>query len=208
MTIRIAIAEDQRMVREMLVALLRRVPDFSLEGEAANGEEAIALAAARPLDVLVLDVGLPDISGVEVTRRAKSAAPDLRVLALSVDDSRFVVQQMLRAGGDGYVLKSAALAELVQAIRAVASGKVYLSPDIARKALAGFAADESLMLGSRERQVLALLAEGKRSSDIASALHISVATVEAHRRNIMRKLDLHTVAELTKYAIRQGLTSL
>ena len=208
MTIRIAIAEDQRMVREMLVALLRREPDFSLEGEAATGQETIALVAARPLDLLVLDVGLPDIPGMEVARHVRSAVPGLRILALSVQDNRFVVQQMLRAGADGYVLKSAALAELVLAIRAVANGKVYLSPDIARKALAGFVADESALLGPRERQVLALLAEGKRSSEIAGELRISVATVEAHRRNIMRKLDLHSIAELTKYAIREGLTSL
>jgi DNA-binding NarL/FixJ family response regulator len=206
MTIRIAIAEDQRLVREMLVALLQREPGFSLDGEAASGNEALALIAERAPDVLLVDIGLPDIDGIEVTRRAKSAAPGLKVIALSVHDSRFFVQQMLHAGADGYVVKSAALAELVQAIRAVAGGKVYLSPDIARVALAATSADEAA-LGNREREVLALLADGKRSSEIAAQLRISPGTVEAHRRNIMRKLGLHSIAELTKYAIRKGITS-
>ena len=206
--IRIAIAEDQRIVRELLAALLAREADVSLVGAVGTGAEAIALAAEQHPDVLVLDIGLPDMDGVQVTRSVKETAAPPKVLALSVHDSRFFVQQMLRAGADGYVVKSAALPELVQAIRVVASGRVYLSPDIARAALATSAPDEGTGLASRERQVLALLAEGKRSTDIASELRISVATVEAHRRNIMRKLGLHTVAELTKYAIRTGLTSL
>jgi DNA-binding NarL/FixJ family response regulator len=207
MTIRIAIVEDQRLVREMLVALLQRETDFTLHGEAATGAQAIALAGGEHPDVLLLDIGLPDMDGVEVARRVKRAAPALKVLALSIHDSAFFVQQMLRAGADGYVVKSAALSELVQAIRVVASGRVYLSPDIARQALSAPALSEAA-LGTRESQVLALIAEGRRSSDIAKELHITVATVEAHRRNIMRKLGLHTVAELTKYAIRTGLTSL
>jgi two-component system NarL family response regulator len=206
--IRVVVAEDQRIVRELLAARLERETDVALVGAAGTGAEAIVLAAEQHPDVLVLDIGLPDIDGVEVARRVKSLVPGIAVLALSVHDSRFFVQQMLRAGADGYVVKSAALPELVQAIRVVASGKVYLSPDIAREALATTALDETTTLGSRERQVLGLLAEGKRSSDIAVELHISVATVEAHRRNIMRKLGLHTIAELTKYAIRKGLTSL
>jgi two-component system NarL family response regulator len=197
------------MVREMLVALLRRESDFSVDAEAANGREALALVAGRTLEVLVLDIGLPDMDGAEVARRAKKAAPNLKIVALSAHDTLFFVQQMLRAGVDGYVVKSAALADLVQAIRAVAGGKVYLSPDIARVAtLALSDFDGRAALGAREREVLARLAEGKRSSVIASELAISVGTVEAHRRNIMRKLGLHTIAELTKYAIRRGLTSL
>jgi len=204
--IRIAVAEDQRIVRDLLAALLARESDLSLVGAVGTGAEAIALAAAQHPDVLVLDIGLPDMDGVQVTRSVKQGASPPRVLALSVHDSRFFVQQMLRAGADGYVVKSAALPELVLAIRAVAGGKVFLSPDIAREALA--ADGEASTLGSRERQVLGLLAGGMRSVDIAGEMQISVATVEAHRRNIMRKLGLHTVAELTKYAIRNGLTSL
>jgi len=197
------------MVREMLVALLRRESDFSVDAEATNGREALALVAGGTLEVLVLDIGLPDMDGAEVARRAKKAAPGLKIVALSAHETRFFVQQMLRAGVDGYVVKAAGLADLVQAIRAVAGGKVYLSPDIARVAtLALSDFDGRAALGAREREVLARLAEGKRSSVIASELAISVGTVEAHRRNIMRKLGLHTIAELTKYAIRRGLTSL
>jgi two-component system NarL family response regulator len=206
--IRVAIAEDQRIVRELLAARLEREADIALVGAAGSGAEILALAATQRPDVLVVDIGLPDMDGIEVTRQVKKLAPAMRVLALSVHDSRFFVQQMLRAGADGYVVKSAGLAELDQAIRVVASGKVYLSPDITREALTVAELEGRTTLGSRERQVLALLAVGKRSTDIAGDLHISVATVEAHRRNIMRKLGLHTIAELTKYAIRHGLTSL
>ena len=208
MAIRLAIAEDQRMVRELLSALLVREPDLEVVGEAATGTEALALAAQLRPDVLVLDIGLPDVDGIEVARTVKRSLPGVRLLALSVHGERRFVQQMLDAGADGYVVKAAALEELVQAIRVVAQGNVYLSPEITRAALRGDGTDEETALGARERQVLALLAEGKRSAEIAAGLHISPATVEVHRRNIMRKLGLHTIAELTKYAIRKGLTSL
>ena len=208
MAIRLAIAEDQRMVRELLSALLVREPDLEVVGEAATGTEALALAAQLRPDVLVLDIGLPDVDGIEVARTVKRSLPGVRLLALSVHGERRFVQQMLDAGADGYVVKAAALEELVQAIRVVAQGNVYLSPEITRAALRGDGTDEEAALGARERQVLALLAEGKRSAEIAAGLHISPATVEVHRRNIMRKLGLHTIAELTKYAIRKGLTSL
>ena len=208
MTIRLAVAEDQRMVRELLTALLAREPDFQVVGEAASGREAIELAGRMAPDVLVLDIGLPDLDGVEVARALRKSAPAVKLLTLSMHAERHFVRRMLNAGADGYVVKSSALQELVQAIRAVAQGKAYLSPDITREALPERDEEEGGSLAARERQVLALLAEGKRSSDIGRALAISTATVEAHRRNIMRKLGLHTIAELTKYAIRKGLTSL
>jgi two-component system NarL family response regulator len=196
------------MLRELLSAMLVREPQFEVVGEAGTGGEALALAAKLNPDVMVLDIGLPDVDGIEVARSLKSKLPALKLLALSVHTERPVVQQMLKAGADGYVVKTSALEELVHAIRAVAEGKLYLSPEVTRDALAAEAAGQPAPLGSRERQVLALLAEGKRSSEIGQRLGISTATVEAHRRNIMRKLGLHTVAELTKYAIRKGLTSL
>lgn len=208
MTIRIAIAEDQRLVRELLSMLLVREPDFQVVGEASNGAEALALAEREEPDVLVLDIGLPDMDGVEVARTLRRSLPALKLLALSIHAERHFVQQMLKAGADGYVVKTSALDELVQAIRAVGGGKIYLSPEITREALPEDRVEEGAPLGSRERQVLALIADGKRSSEIGGRLHISTATVEAHRRNIMRKLGLHTIAELTKYAIRKGLTSL
>ncbi len=208
MTIRIAIAEDQRLMRELLSALLVRERDFHVVGEASNGAEALAIAAQLEPDVLVLDIGLPDMDGIEVARTLRKSVPSLKLLVLSVHAERHFVQQMLRAGADGYVVKTSALGELVQAIRAVGEGKIYLSPEITREALPEDRVEAGAPLGSRERQVLALIADGKRSSEIGTRLHISTATVEAHRRNIMRKLGLHTVAELTKYAIRKGLTSL
>jgi DNA-binding NarL/FixJ family response regulator len=213
MTIRVVIAEDHRMVRELLAALLAREPDVSVVGEAGNGREAIEMAHKLRPDLLVLDVGLPEIDGIEVARRLRTAQPGLKLLALSIYGEERFVQAMLNAGANGYLLKTSAVTELVQAIRAVIQGKLYVSPELARETQAderaGSApASQSIPIGRRERQVLALLAEGKRSHEIASQLGISIATVEAHRRNIMRKLGLHTVAELTRYAVRKGLTAL
>ena len=201
------------MIRELLAALLLREPDFEVVGEASTGPEAIALATSLRPHVLVLDIGLPEIDGIEVTRRLKKLQSELRILVLSVHAGKQFIRDMLQAGADGYVVKSSALGELVHAIRVVAQGKLYLSPDVARDALSALTfplneAREASPLGLREKQVLALLAGGMRSSEIAAQLNISLATVEAHRRNIMRKLDLHTVPELTKYAIRNGLTFL
>ncbi len=196
------------MVRELLSALLAHEADFQVVGEASSGREAIDVAGRLAPDVLVLDIGLPDLDGVEVARTLRKSAPAVKLLTLSIHAERQFVRRMLNAGVDGYVVKSSAVQELVQAIRAVAAGKLYLSPDIAREALPESPSEEGGPLAARERQVLGLLAEGKRSSDIGRALGISTATVEAHRRNIMRKLGLHTIAELTKYAVRKGLTSL
>jgi DNA-binding NarL/FixJ family response regulator len=212
MTIRIAIAEDQRLVRELIATLLGREPDMVVVGEAASGRETLSMVHSVQPDVLVLDIGLPDFDGIDVARRLrKERGEDPKLIALSMHTEAHVVRAMLQAGAAGYLVKSAAPAELVRAIRTVMEGSVYLSPDIANVALDGMPASAlgaEPHLGHRERQVLSLLAGGKRSSEIASALSISAATVEVHRRNIMRKLDLHSVAELTKYAIRQGLTSL
>lgn len=208
MTIRLAIVEDQRMMRELLWALLEREPDFEVVGQAASGRDAIELARRLLPDVLLLDIGLPDHDGPDVARALRRHALPVKLLALSIHAERHAVQQMLHAGADGYVVKSAAVHELVQAIRAVAQGKIYLSPEITREALPDADDEQGAPLASRERQVLALLAEGKRSSEIAAALGISTATVDAHRRNIMRKLGLHSVAQLTKYAVRKGLTPL
>ena len=196
------------MMRELLSALLARESDFQVVGEAASGREAVALTARLAPDVLLLDIGLPDVDGAEVARILRKTGSPAKLLALSIHAERHAVQQMLSAGADGYVVKSSALQELVRAIRAVAQGKIYLSPDITREALPDLDEEEGAPLAARERQVLALLADGKRSSEIGRKLGISTATVEAHRRNIMRKLDLHTIAQLTKYAVRKGLTPL
>lgn len=207
MGIRIAVAEDQRLIRDLLVAVLARESDFQIVGEASTGRETIALAQSARPDILVLDIALPDIDGMEVARTVRKAQPKLPILALSIHEDPYSVREMLRAGADGYVVKSAAVGELVQAIRSVTQGRMYLSPAIARLAVGKPSAEEDASLTRREREVLALIANGRHSAAIAAKLSISVGTVEAHRRNIMTKLGLHSIAELTKYAVREGLTS-
>jgi DNA-binding NarL/FixJ family response regulator len=202
--IRIAIVEDQRIVREAIAALLAREADFAVVGEAATAPEGIALAVRERPDVLILDINLPQGSGVEVARAVREQAPEVKIVALSVHNNAPFVHTMLRAGAVGYIDKFSAFEELTRGIRFAVQGKVYLSPHVTREALRP-EADE---LSGRERQIIALLAEGQRSLQIAKKLGISVATVETHRRNIMRKLGFHNLAELTRYALREGLTRL
>jgi len=212
MTIRVLLVEDHRMVREALCAVLRNVPDIEVAGEAGDAQEALEQAIALAPDVIVPDIRLPDVNGIEAAERLREAGSLAKVVALSAFADKRFVTSMLRSGASGYVTKSAAGTELVRAIRAVAAGHGYFSPEIAGalvsevrgSTLAGGAAP----LARREREVLRLIAEGVRSPAIAEQLHVSVATVEVHRRNIMRKLGLRTVAELTKHAIREGISSL
>lgn len=211
MRLRLVLADDHRMLREALAELLAREPDLEVAGEAASGREALEQVERMRPDVLVLDVGLPDMSGIEVARRLRHSAT--KVLILSAHADKRFVQEALKAGAAGYVSKGAARTELASALRAVASGESYLSPEVAAPLARGLREPErgepppSSVLAPREREVLVLLAEGARSAQIAARLHIKVGTVEAHRRNIARKLGLHTVADLTKYALREGLTS-
>lgn len=207
MTIRVGIVEDQRIVLELLAALLAREPDIVVVGQATTGSKGLELVQRTRPDVLLLDVSLPDMDGIAVTQLARERHPELKVIALSVHDEPAFVQGMLQAGAQGYVHKSATVGNLREAIRAVARGERYLSPVIGIGPAARIGGSAGA-LGRRELQVLALLAEGKRSAEIARRLGISQATVDVHRRNIMRKLDLHTVAELTRFALRHGLTSL
>ena len=209
MAIRIELVEDQRLIRELLAGVLAREVDFQIVAEAGTGREAIALAESTQPDIVVLDISLPDIDGTEVARILRAAQPKLAILALSIHQEPYFVQEMLRAGAVGYVVKSAAVRELVQAIRLVSQGIMYLSPAITRQALGRGKAPASgaaARLSAREREVLILIANGKTSAEIAARLSISAGTVEAHRRNLMVKLGMHTIAELTKYAVREGLT--
>ena len=204
MTIRVAIVEDQRLVRELLAALLGQEPHVSVVGAASTGSGGIELAGRLLPDVVLLDVSLPDMDGIAVAQILRQRHPEMRVIALSVHDESHYVRGMLEAGVQGYVHKSAAIHELREAICTVMRGETYVSPPL--RIATRSTADAAVRLGRREREVLALLAEGQRSSEIARQLGISAATVEVHRRNIMRKLDLHSIAELTKYALRHGLT--
>jgi two-component system NarL family response regulator len=212
MNTRVMLVEDHRMVREALRDVLSKVPDIEVVAEAGDGREALEHVRTTRLDVVVLDITLPDFNGIEVTTRMRDQGCQAKVIALSAFSDKRFVKAMLRAGASGYVTKSAAGTELVQAIRSVAAGQGYFSPDIA-----GTLATEmrdapgkgaSLALTRREREVLRLIAEGLRSQAIAAHLKVSVATVDVHRRNLMRKLALRSVADLTKYAIREGIVTL
>jgi len=212
MTIRVLLVEDQRVFREALKAFLdTSETDIEVVGEAGDGRDALAQVNALRPDVVVLDVAMPGMNGFTTAARLRARHRETKVLALSAHAEKHYVLGMFDAGAAGYISKNAAARERVQAVRAVASGESYVSPELINVTTAGMrerrqGLSELDVLGRREREVLQLLAEGERSLAIAERLSISVGTVEAHRRNMMRKLHLHSVAELTKYAIRTGLT--
>jgi two-component system NarL family response regulator len=212
MMTRVFLIEDHRMVREALCEVLAKERDIEVVGQAGQAAEALEQVRCLTPDVVVLDIRLPDLNGIEVAARLRDAGVKSKIVALSAFSDKRFVTAMLRAGAQAYVTKSAAGTELVRAIHAVAGGEGYFSPEIARTLASevrdGQQGGEPTPLGRREREVLRLIAEGVRSPGIAQQLHVSVATVEVHRRNIMRKLGLRTVAELTKHAIREGIVSL
>jgi two-component system response regulator NreC len=210
----ILLADDHRVVREGLRTLLAQEPDLSVVGEAADGREVVELARTLHPEVVIMDIAMPELNGIEATRLIVSENPSIRVVALSMYADRRFVTQILRAGALGYVLKEAAFEELARAIRTVATGKPYFSPTVAGFVVEEFVRQVSAtasktleLLTSRETEVLRLLAEGKRAKDIALELKIGVKTAEAHRQNLMNKLEMHTIAELTRFAIREGLTT-
>jgi two-component system NarL family response regulator len=212
MKTRVLLVEDHRMVREALREVLTKVPDMEVVGEAGDAQQCLKLAQELSPDVIVLDIRLPDLNGIEVAARLRDAGNSARIVALSAFSDKRFVTEMLRSGASAYVTKSAAGTELERAIRAVAAGQGYFSPEIAGTLVADVrgrtAAGLPPALSGREAEVLRLIAEGVRSPEIAAQLQITVATVEVHRRNLMRKLGLRTVAELTKHAIREGIVSL
>ncbi|MBI2277655.1 MAG: response regulator transcription factor [Dechloromonas sp.] len=213
MTIRVLLADDHKILREALKGILEREHDITLVGEACDGAEALELAKELLPDVVLMDIGMPVMGGIESARNLIALHDGVKVIALSTFSERRIVTQMLDAGARGYIVKSAGRDELLRAIRAVAHGRTYLCPEssavLVDSMLARNPGEQAggERLGRREREVLKLLADGQTSPKIGQALHIATSTVEVHRRNIMRKLDLHSVAELTKYAIRNGLTS-
>jgi DNA-binding NarL/FixJ family response regulator len=212
-SIRILLVDDHAMLRDGLRSVLTQEGDVEVVGEAADGRTAVELARTLAPDVVVMDVGMTDLNGIEAARRLRSESPKSRVIALSTHSDRRYVLGMLEAGAVGYIVKVSAYDELRQAVRAVASGQTYLSPQIAdlvvgARVARSAAGTAKAPLAPREREVLQLIAEGHSSRDVARRLHISAQTVETHRRNIMQKLDLHSVADLTRYAIREGITPL
>ncbi|MGD2175592.1 MAG: response regulator transcription factor [Candidatus Brocadiaceae bacterium] len=214
MSIRILLADDHRLMRHGLRSLIQGEPDMEVIGEAENGRSAVRLAEELAPDVIVMDVAMPDLNGIEATRQVKDRTPAIEVLALSMhSDGPFVVR-MLEAGAAGYLLKDTAFEQLATAIREVSAGRKYLCPEVTGPIVEDYLRRLSepeaaaTPLSPREREVLQLLAEGMISKQIASELNISVKTIETHRSRLMKKLGIRSVAELTKYAIRHGITSL
>ena len=213
--IRIMLVDDHPLIRDAIGQLVRSVPDFELVGEAGDGEECLARVVQLQPDVLIVDIAMPTMNGEQLTRELQTLQPALKIIALSGYTDRQFVRAMTKAGAKAYVVKSASGRELIQALRAVVGGKHYLSPEVTGAIMSSWqetsspgALSASNALGKREREVLKLIAEGLRSAAIATQLGIAVATVEAHRRNILRKLQLHSVADLTRYALRHGIAAL
>jgi DNA-binding NarL/FixJ family response regulator len=215
MAIRVLLVDDHQMFREGLRSLLAADPEIQVVGEADSGRTALKLACEAKPNITVMDVSMPDLNGIEATRQIKAAVPHTRVIALSAHSDRRFVARMLEAGASGYLLKDCAFDELTRAIRSVSKNLTYLSPAVA----AGVVEDSlgrtlppqpqgTAALTPRHREVLQLVAEGLTTKQIAARLHVSVKTVETHRQQLMKRLDVQSVADLTKHAIREGLTSL
>jgi two-component system, NarL family, response regulator NreC len=202
------LADDHAVVRKGFQFILSAQPDFEIVGEASNGKEAVELALSLQPDVVVMDVSMPELSGIEATRRIGEACPKARVLALSMHRDSAYVREILRAGARGYILKDANESDLLGAVRAVSKGDGYLSPAVSDAVLNDYrkhVTDPVDLLTGREREVLQHIAEGKTNKEIAVLLGLSVYTVEAHRGRVMEKLNLHSTGELVRFALRNGL---
>jgi DNA-binding NarL/FixJ family response regulator len=206
--IRILLADDHAVVRQGFKMILAAQADMEILGEAANGREAVELAEKLRPDIVVMDVAMPELNGIEAARRLGQSVPHARVLALSMHKDSVYVREILRAGARGYLLKDSPATDLVAAVRAVASGEGYLSPAVSNAVLDDYrrhVTNPIDLLSSREREVLQMLAEGKTNKEIAGVLNLSVYTVDAHRGRIMEKLNLHSINELVRFAVRNGL---
>lgn len=215
MTIKILLVDDHKIMREGLKSLLAQEPEFTVLAEAESGLQAIALAKQHNPDVIIMDVAMPDLNGIEATRALRGEDISAKIIALSMHSDRRFVTEMLKAGASGYLLKQSAFEEMVNAIKAVMADKTFLSSSIVDivvqdyvQQLAESDSPAYSRLTNRERQVLQLMAEGKTTKEVGYVLHVSVKTVETHRYKIMNKLGIPNLAGLVKFAIREGLTSL
>jgi DNA-binding NarL/FixJ family response regulator len=212
---RIVLADDHTLMREAIRNLVNSAPEFEVVGEAADGKACLALVQALLPDIVVLDIAMPEMKGEQVARELRRLYGGLKILVLSGYTEPQFVRAMVKAGADAYVVKSVSGRELINALRAVAGGKSYLSPEVTAAIMAPLDGNSPMNLepsvqnlGPREREVLRLIAAGHRNARIAKQMGIAIGTVEAHRRNVMRKLQLHNAADLTRYALRAGLIDL
>jgi DNA-binding NarL/FixJ family response regulator len=207
--IRVLLADDHSVVRQGFARILSSEADMEVVGEASNGHEAIERAEDLKPDIVVMDVSMPGLNGIEATRRLyRSLSPRTRVLALSMHGDTVYVREILRAGAAGYLLKDSGESEFLAAVRAVAQGQGYLSPSVSEAVLTDYrkhVTNPLDLLSSREREILQMLAEGKTNKEVAATLNISVYTVDAHRGRIMEKLNLHSIGEMVRFAMRHGL---
>ncbi|MBI4515010.1 MAG: response regulator transcription factor [Deltaproteobacteria bacterium] len=209
--IRILLADDHTVVRRGLRRILESDPMVEIVGEAGDGRAAVESAARLKPGVAIVDISLPELNGVEVTRQLAKAAPDTKVLILSMHADQAYIRQCLHAGAKGYLLKDADDEDLLKAVSALHAGGSYFSPTVSRIVLDGYLhdappiADELAVLSDREREVLQLIAEGKSNKEVAQVLDVAVSTVESHRKHVMEKLDLHNTAEMVRFALRKGM---
>ena len=212
---RIAIAEDHTILREGLRALLSAEPDFEVVCEAEDGRDAIRCIERHHPDLVLMDLSMPRMNGLEAIKETKKRSPDTKIVALTVHKTEEYILATLQAGTDGYVLKDTTHSELVAALRHVLGGKRYLSPGISEKVIEGYLEEKRIIktksawdtLTKREREILKLIAEGYKNKEIADYLYVSLKTVEKHRTNLMKKLDIHNVASLTAFAMEKGLVN-
>ena len=215
MSIRVILGDDHKIFREGLRVLLEKEADIQVVGEAGDGRTTVKMSEELLPDLVIIDISMPDLNGIEATHHIIKRNPQIKVIALSMYSDRRLISGIMKAGALGYVIKDSAFEELVQAIRAVKLGRIFMSPSIMDTVLKDYflnlqTHDLSVYstLTAREREVLQCIAEGKSVKEIASELHASAKTIETHRHSIMTKLNIHSTAGLTKYAIREGLTSL
>jgi DNA-binding NarL/FixJ family response regulator len=214
MKTKILLVDDHKILRDGICSIVKGYPDMEVIGEAANGKEALRLVKELSPDVVIMDISMPDLNGIDATRRIIADNPNIKVIALSMHHDKQFVSEIFKAGASGYLLKDCAFDELEHAVNIVMDGKTYINPQIASLVIESLVNQPQAtsqksfsLLTDREREVLQLISEGQSTKDIASKLSVSAKTIESHRRQVMGKLNIRNIAELTKYAIREGLTS-